>query len=213
MGSQVPVWIPIVVALLGLAGVILTQVLSGRREARRMAEEAAREERRWQREREARTHETRAEAYARLMGALEAFDGVLFQARAIRESDREPDRELDEHQLAELREVRSEAQHALGPVVLHAPEAVRRLISDATLPRMRLAAMLLDPGPDDGTKLRPAWDAGQRGYRVMRARMRADLGFDAEPVEELFGAQPTVVSASSESTSDPADTTSRPPAT
>jgi len=202
------VWIPIVVALFGLAGVILTQVLSGRREARRMAEEAAREERRWQREREARTHETRADAYAQLMGALEAFDGVLFQARAIRESDGK----LDEHHLAELREVRSEAQHALGPVVLHAPEAVRRLVSDATLPRMRLAAMLLDPEGDD-TRLRPAWDAGQRGYRVMRARMRADLGFDAEPVDELYGAQPTAVSSSSESTSDPADTTSLPPPT
>ncbi|NBH07247.1 hypothetical protein [Amycolatopsis sp. SID8362] len=45
MGSQVPVWIPIVVALLGLAGVIATQVLSGRRETKRLAEEAAREER------------------------------------------------------------------------------------------------------------------------------------------------------------------------
>ena len=209
MGSQVPVWIPIVVALVGLAGVILTQVLSGRREARRMAEEAAREERRWQREREARTHETRADAYAQLMGVLEAFDGVLFQARAVVEGGKE----LDEHQISELREVRSEAQHALGPVVLHAPEAVRRLVSDATLPRMRLAAMLLAPDDDNQAKLRPAWDAGQRGYRVMRARMRADLGFDAEPVEELFGAQPTVVSSSSESTSDPADTTSRPPST
>jgi heme exporter protein D len=209
VGSQVPVWIPIVVALVGLAGVILTQVLSGRREARRMAEEAAREERRWQREREARTHETRAEAYARLMGVLEAFDGVLFQARAVVESGHE----LDEHQIAELREVRSEAQHALGPVVLHAPEAVRRLVSGATLPRMRLAAMLLDPKDDDGTRLRPAWDAGQRGYRVMRARMRADLGFDAEPVDELYGTQPTVVSSSSESTADPADTTSLPPPT
>lgn len=208
MGSQVPVWIPIVVALLGLAGVILTQILSGRREARRIAEETAREERRWQREREARTHETRADAYAQLMGVLEAFDGVLFQARAVRESGGK----LDEHQLTELREVRSEAQHALGPVVLHAPEAVRRLVSDATLPRMRLAAMLLDPD-DDRTRLRPAWEAGQRGYRVMRARMRADLGFDAEPVDELYGAQPTVVSSSSESTSDPADTTSLPPPT
>ncbi|AEK41576.1 hypothetical protein DV26_29100 [Amycolatopsis mediterranei] len=203
-----PVWIPIVVALLGLAGVILTQILSGRREIRRMAEEAAREERRWQREREARTHETRADAYAQLMGVLEAFDGVLFQARAVRESGGE----LDEHQLEELREVRSEAQHALGPVVLHAPEAVRRLVSDATLPRMRLAAMLLDPD-DDRTRLRPAWDAGQRGYRVMRARMRADLGFDAEPVDELYGTQPTVVSSSSESTSEPAETTSLPPST
>ncbi|MET8851985.1 hypothetical protein [Amycolatopsis sp. NPDC004625] len=208
MGSQVPVWIPVVVALLGLAGVILTQILSGRRENRRMTEDAAREERRWQREREARTHETRADAYARLMGVLEAFDGVLFQARSIRESGKV----LDEHQLAELREVRSEAQHALGPVVLHAPETVRRLVSDATLPRMRLAAMLLDPD-EKGAKLRPAWDGGQRGYRVMRARMRADLGFDAEPVDELYGPQPTVVSSSSESTADPADTTSLPPPT
>jgi len=206
VGSQVPVWIPIVVALLGLAGVLLTQVLSGRREARRMTEETAREERRWQREREARTHETRAEAYALLLGALEAFDGVLFQARAVREAG---DR-LDEHQVTELREVRSETQHALGPVALHAPEAVRRLVSDAALPRMRLTTMLLD-GDGDTTKTRAAWDAGQRGYRVMRARMRQDLGFDAEPVEELFGAQPTVVSASSESTSEPAETTSRPP--
>ena len=173
-----------------------------------MAEEAAREERRWQREREARTHETRADAYAQLMGVLEAFDGVLFQARAIREAG-DP---LDEHQIAELREVRSEAQHALGPVVLHAPEAVRRLVSDATLPRMRLAVMLLGPD-DDHTRMRAAWKAGQRGYRVMRARMRADLGFDAEPVEELFGGQPTAVSSSSESTPDPAETTSLPPST
>jgi hypothetical protein len=206
VGSQVPVWIPIVVALLGLAGVLLTQVLSGRREARRMTEEAAREERRWQREREARTHETRAEAYALLLGALEAFDGVLFQARAVREAGDQ----LDEHQVKELREVRSETQHALGPVALHAPEAVRRLVSDAALPRMRLTTMLLD-ADGDTAKTRAAWDAGQRGYRVMRARMRQDLGFDAEPVEELFDAQPTVVSASSESTSEPAETTSRPP--
>lgn len=208
MGSQVPVWIPIIVALFGLAGVLLTQVLSGRREARRMAEEAAREERRWQREREARTHETRADAYAQLMGVLEAFDGVLFQARAVREGGHP----LDEHQVTELREVRSEAQHALGPVVLHAPEAVRRLVSDATLPRMRLAAGLLDPDSDT-TKMRPAWEAGQRGYRIMRARMRTDLGFDAEAVEELYPDQPTVVSSSSESTLSPTETTSLPPPT
>ena len=112
MGSQVPVWIPIVVALLGLAGVMLTQVLSGRREARRMAEEAAREERRWQREREARTHEARADAYAELLGALGAFDAVLF--RALR--SRETGHPIDEYQVTELREVRSETQHALGPV-------------------------------------------------------------------------------------------------
>jgi hypothetical protein len=203
VGSQVPVWIPIIVALLGLGGVIFTQVLSARREARRAAEEAARDERRWQREREARTHETRADAYAQLLGALEAYDGVLFQARAVREEGGK----LDEHQIGELRQVRSETQHVLGPVALHAPEAVRRLVSDAALPRMRLTSMLLDPD-DDCAKTRGAWDAGQRGYRVMRARMRLDLGLDAEPLDAI---QPTVVSSSSESTSEPTDTTSLPP--
>ncbi|MEU7790118.1 hypothetical protein [Amycolatopsis sp. NPDC049159] len=210
MGSQVPVWIPIVVALLGLAGVLATQLLSGRREAKRMAEETAREERRWQREREARTHETRAGAYAELLGVLEAFDSVLF--RALR--SRELGKPVDEHQVTELREVRSETQHALGPVVLHAPESVRELVSEATLPRMRLTSRLLDPD-HPGTENRALWTAGQRGYRLLRAKMRLDLGFDAEPLTaiEAIGAQPTVVSGSSDSTSDPADTTSLPPPT
>jgi hypothetical protein len=178
VGSQVPVWIPIIVALLGLAGVILTQALAWHREARRALEDAAREERRWQREREDRTHEARAAAYAELLGAIEAFDGVLFQARLVREAEIK----LDTVDAAELRDARSKARHSLGPTVLHAPEEVRRLIRDATLPRMRLATMLLDPGSDT-TKTRPAWDAGQRGYRVLRARMRLDLGFDAEEID------------------------------
>lgn len=178
MGSQVPAWIPIIVALLGIAGVILTQALVGHRETRRSLDDAAREERRWQREREARTHEARAAAYAQLMGAIEAFDAVLFQARLVREAGAE----LDTIDAAELRDTRSKARHSLGPTVLHAPEEVRRLIRDVTLPRMRLTTMLLDPGSDT-TKTRPAWDAGQRGYRVLRARMRLDLGFDAEEID------------------------------
>nr|WP_225956802.1 hypothetical protein [Amycolatopsis lexingtonensis] len=192
-----------------MAGVITTQVLSGRRESKRMAEEAAREERRWQREREARTHETRAGAYAELLGVLEAFDMVLFRALRSREL-RKP---VDEHQVTELREVRSEAQHALGAVALHAPEPIRELVSDAMLPRLRLASRLMDSentGDD-----RTFWTAGQRGYRLLRAKMRLDLGFDAESMDviEAIGAQPTGVSGSSESTSAPADTTSLPPPT
>ncbi|WP_439378988.1 hypothetical protein [Amycolatopsis lexingtonensis] len=210
MGSQVPVWIPIVVALLGLAGVITTQVLSGRRETKRMAEETAREERRWQREREARTHETRAAAYAELLGVLEAFDTVLF--RALR--SQELGKPVDEHQVTELREVRSETEHALGAVALHAPEPVRELVSGAVLPRLRLASRLMDPENTEEDN-RTFWTAGQRGYRFLRAKMRLDLGFDAESMAaiEAIGAQPTGVSGSSESTSDPADTTSLPPPT
>jgi hypothetical protein len=179
MGGQVPVWIPIVVAMLGLAGVAATQILAGRRERQRAREEEAREERRWQREREARTYELRATAYAELIGAIEAFDGVLFQARQTREAD-EP---LDDHQRSGLREVTSEALHALGAVNLHAPERIRTQIREATLPRMRLSAGLLD-ATSSTSKMRPAWDAGQTAYRTLRAFMRRDLGLDAEPIDD-----------------------------
>ena len=81
-----PVWRPIIVALFGFSGVILTQAVVGHREARRALDDTAREERRWQPQREARTHEARAAAYAQLMGAIEAFDAVLFQARRVREA-------------------------------------------------------------------------------------------------------------------------------
>lgn len=177
MGSQVPVWIPIVVAIVGLAGVVLAQILAGSRERQRAREDAAREDRRWQRERDARTYELRATAYAELIGAIEAFDGVLFQARQTREAGDK----LDDHQRAGLRDVTSEAQHSLGPVNLHAPESIRTQIREAMLPRMRLSAMLLDP-KSPPAKLRPAWDAGQTAYRAMRALMRRDLGLDSEPI-------------------------------
>lgn len=179
MGSQVPVWIPIVVAILGLAGVILTQVLAGRREDLRRREDDAREERRWQRERDARAYEARATAYAELIGAIEAFDGVLFRTRQIREAGQA----LDDHQASSVREVTSETQHALGAVNLYAPERLRMQIREATLPRMRLSTLLLDPTSATGN-MRPAWDAGQVAYRTLRALMRRDLGLDFEIVEE-----------------------------
>jgi hypothetical protein len=163
--------------MLGLAGVILTQALAERRERQRRREDDAREERRWQREREARAYEARATAYAELIGAIEAFDGVLFHARQIREADQP----LDDHQASSLRAVTSETQHALGAVNLHAPERVRVQIREATLPRMRLSAMLLDP-TSSAAKMRPAWDAGQTAYRTLRAFMRRDLGLDSEIV-------------------------------
>jgi hypothetical protein len=84
----------------------------------------------------------------------------------------------------ELRDARNKTQNSLGPSVLHAPEEVRRLIRDATLPRMRLATMLLGRNSDT-TKMRTAWETGQRGYRVLRTSMRLDLGFDAEGMDEI----------------------------
>lgn len=166
MSSQVPLWIPIAVALLGLAGVITTQLLNNRRE-----------ELRWRRDREARSHDARAIAYAEVMGVIEAFDMVLFENRNAREANEpiEP---------ADVREAAGETRRALGPVNLHAPEAVRVLLSKAVIPRMRLARLILHDATDPAA-LRPEWDTAQVGYRVLRAEMRRDLGLDTEDVDEL----------------------------
>lgn len=166
MSSQVPLWIPIAVALLGLAGVIATQLLNNRRE-----------ELRWRRDREARSHDARAIAYAEVMGVIEAFDMVLFENRNAREVAKS----INE---ADVREAAGEARRALGPVNLHAPEAVRVLLSKAILPRMQLSRLILNDASDPIT-LRPIWDTAQVGYRVLRAEMRRDLGLDAEDLAEL----------------------------
>ncbi len=166
VSSQVPLWIPIAVALLGLAGVIVAQLLNNRRE-----------ELRWRREREARSHDARATAYAEVIGVIEAFDMVLFENRNARETAQPINRD-------DLTEAAGETRRALGPVNLHAPEAVRVLLSKAILPRMYLVRQILKDEADP-TKLRPEWDKAQINYRVLRAEMRRDLGLDAEDLSEL----------------------------
>ena len=166
VSSQVPLWIPIAVALLGLAGVIVAQLLNNRRE-----------ELRWRREREARSHDARATAYAEVIGVIEAFDMVLFENRNAREAAQPINRD-------DLKEAAGETRRALGPVNLHAPEAVRVLLSKAILPRMYLVRQILKDETDP-TTLRPEWDKAQVGYRVLRAEMRRDLGLDAEDLSEL----------------------------
>ena len=50
--GQVSVWVPIVVGIIGLLGVVTGQLINSRREDRRWEREAAREELRHRRERE-----------------------------------------------------------------------------------------------------------------------------------------------------------------
>ncbi|WP_158852831.1 hypothetical protein [Saccharothrix deserti] len=48
--GQVPIWVPIVVGIIGLAGVIAGQLINARREDIRWKREKEREDLRWQRE-------------------------------------------------------------------------------------------------------------------------------------------------------------------
>jgi hypothetical protein len=71
--------------LLGVVGVLGAQIVAGWREDRRWRREVERDELRWRRERlrelENRSYEGRATAYAEAIGAIEAFDWVLYRAR------------------------------------------------------------------------------------------------------------------------------------
>jgi len=178
--GQVPLWVPIIVGLLGLGGVLGAQLIAGWREDRRWQREVTREDVRWQRElgrlREDRRYAGREEAYGRMIGLLEAWQWVLHPAKERVIKRGEP---LGPSVRAALQELRDQAREALGPMNLHAPDAIRHLMRDTVLSKVRLTdAMLSDePEPD-----RKAMDALYRQsldhYYAMRSAMRRDLGID-----------------------------------
>ncbi|GAA3431674.1 hypothetical protein BJ998_003751 [Kutzneria kofuensis] len=177
--GQVPLWVPVVVALLGLAGVLGAQLIAGWRENQRWRRETEREELRWSREREKdrenRSYEGRAKAYAEVIGAIESFDWVLYDARrALREGGT-----VDEASAADLRKATAQARSALGAVNVHAPERIRAMLRESLVRRSTLATKLL--ANRHGEEERVLWREAQREYKIMRRAMREDLGLDAEP--------------------------------
>lgn len=193
--TQVPLWVPIVVGLFGLGGVLGAQLIAGWREDRRWRRETQREDLRWQRERERlreeRRYSGREDAYGRMIGLLEAWQWVLHPAKERAIKGNQP---LTEPQRRALEAMRDQAQDALGPMNLHAPDGIRRLMRDAVLAKARLTDALLgdalhgdggDPLHGDGGEPdRAAMDRLYRQsldhYATMRAAMRRDLGVDTE---------------------------------
>ena len=172
-------WVPLVVAAVGLSGVLGAQLVAGWREDRRWAREVERDDLRWRRERERtadeRRHTSRVEAYERVIGLLEAWAWTLYPAktRVITEHG-----ELTDDMRARLREVREQARDALGPINLHGPEAVRRMMRDAVVSKADFTEALLAGRPPD--ELRPMWELTKSTYYAMRAAMRRDLGIDPD---------------------------------
>jgi hypothetical protein len=71
-----PLWVPVIVGVLGFAGVISARLITGRREGSRWRREVVRE-------RENPGHEDRAAGYVQLIGAIEALDFPLYEARPV----------------------------------------------------------------------------------------------------------------------------------
>ncbi len=181
--AEVPLWVPIVVALLGIAGVLGAQLTAAWRDDRRWRREAEREELRWSRDRtrekDNRSYEARQEAYAQLIGAIESFDWLMFPAyNATRLGHA-----VTEDMLTDVRVTRDEARRALGLGNLQAPEPIRAKLKDAMITRSTLAMRILRQGadPEDSAEL---WTTAQRAYRQLRADMRQDLGVQTEVLPE-----------------------------
>ncbi|HSZ29166.1 MAG TPA: hypothetical protein VK784_05320 [Pseudonocardiaceae bacterium] len=72
--TQVPLWVPVIVALLGFIGVLGAQVVATWRDDRRWRREAEREELRWKRDRsrekDNRSYEDRQRAYRQLRAEM-----------------------------------------------------------------------------------------------------------------------------------------------
>ncbi len=181
--GDVPLWVPMVVAVLGLGGVLGAQAIAGWREDKRWRRETEREELRWgrerERERESRSYEGRAKAYAEVIGAIESFDWVLYDARrALRDGGT-----VDEASAADLRKAAAQARTSLGAVNVHAPERIRAMLRESLVRRSTLATKLL--AGRHGDEERTLWREAQREYKTMRRAMREDLGLDAESAGDV----------------------------
>lgn len=174
-------WVPLVVALVGLGGVLGAQLVGGWREDRRWQREVQREELRWQREQAERRHTGREDAYGRVIGALEAWQWVL---HPVKERVIVGDGSLDDAQRRQLEAMRDSVREVLGPMNLHAPDDVRHLMRDAVLAKAQLTATLLaadlPAGTEDRAALHREYREGLRHYYAMRAAMRRDLGIDPD---------------------------------
>jgi hypothetical protein len=87
--GQVSVWVPVVVGVLGVIGVITAQFVAAWREDRRWRREAAREDLRWSREqdRDAQNHwrDKRTDVYLEVIEVLQAWNryGIDFISKRV----------------------------------------------------------------------------------------------------------------------------------
>lgn len=177
-------WVPLVVALVGLGGVLGAQLVAGWREDRRWQREVQREELRWQREQAERRHNGREDAYGRMIGALEAWQWMLYP---VKEQVLSGAGALTDEQRGELESMHRAARDVLGPMNLHAPATVRNLMRDAVLAKADFTSALLGARLPATEELRATllaqYQKSLEVYYAMRAAMRLDLGIDS-PGEE-----------------------------
>ncbi|MEW2507455.1 hypothetical protein ACQPXB_39865 [Amycolatopsis sp. CA-161197] len=120
--GQVSVWVPIVVAVLGILGVVSGQLINVWREERRWAREAVREDQRWARERrrdiDAHWREKRFDVHIAVLAAFRDWERALEKPVAAREAGHEPGG------LDELRALDDRVQEVLSSLMIFGPRVL-----------------------------------------------------------------------------------------
>ena len=197
MTTSIPLWVPLVVAILGLvgtaggaiSGVLITQRRSDRRENTAWQRERERERDRWTREDAARTFELRRQAYIEFHEAVQRQRGNLQVAYFVQMYEGSP-----EEQRKPSREIENEVTHALHKVRIYGSDVVVTAAL-AVKEQLQNTFKILEPKkgkptaavPDqDGTRLKHlrAIDAGEA--ELVRV-IRVDLGVPIGDIDKARG--------------------------
>jgi hypothetical protein len=178
MSSATPLWVPLVVAVVGVGGTlsasVVTQVLTRRRDEQRWSIERDERTEQWRREDAARWLADRRAAYADLLTALHEQHALLLRGLRLTAEGRRPDAAATAR-LESLRETLQRARHAAG---LLASPAVARSAGALADVLARHTDRVLDGGAgDDGADL----DGFAEALDRLGADMRDDLAGPGTP--------------------------------
>jgi hypothetical protein len=187
-GAQAPIWVPLLVGVIGLAGVLATQIVASvrARSERRSADQ--REDLRWSRAQEERrdaaaredryrSHDDRTHAYANLVLEVTRWRDRLGRAGSQRAAN---DHVADTKISLPVIESQRAAEEAEATVALLAPDTVRAACEAAGLSLLKATIVLMDDtAPAEA--LDAYTDAVKEPAERMIELMRADLEASVEP--------------------------------
>lgn len=181
-------WVPIAVGIIGLVGVLGTQLFAARREDQRWRRDLHREDLRWQRERERererRDHDVALQLHSRQISCYGQFAGAVnaWNAELIRAADIVRSAAATDHLRTRLRELRQLAEESLATMEIVGSESVRQAGRKAVDALNELESVLVGR---DGTNRPTADEFAQRTDRVFQEcqRFRQQIRHDLKLVD------------------------------
>lgn len=197
--GQVSVWVPVVVAALGIAGLLAGSWLGARREERRWQRERERDDVRWRRERELglqrRWRDERFAAYAQFIDVMNQWEQAITEVAFAQEDDEPVDPSLIER----MEQLDEQARPVLARITLVGSPGVQAQCQElvSMYARGYRDARVGDPILAGELGGRPAADVLGDAYYALVDDIRREFGVgpleDAEsaagPASSLVGAR------------------------